>query len=285
MLIKVAEEKSAQIKGRVERFGFIAIDQGRRKTAAGRFLFEVAHVGMVPMQLVDKMVTIIGWNASYETAIGWGYTEESAVEYADWVVDQTQQANHPKAVAGAYRNPNSLLRTLLMFTGPSNKLFNQLTYGNTVAIKKGLKGDYRGYLQSAAITVGIGTSMLFFWSIGHGGLPEDDEEWWQALGGGTLELMPLFGPSLSALLKGYNQTQAPAQQVLGLGADVVLSVAKAANANTEKKRNQQLGWAFSSGFEALGLTTGMPVTMPVRIVRTASNGNLGELIGWRDNGK
>jgi len=273
--IKMADKRSVQQKGRVERFGFIAIDQGKRKTAVGRWVYEFSHVGMMPMQLVDKAITAAGWGAAFDTAKAKGQSDQDAIDYADFVVDQTQQAGHPKAVAGAYRNQNALLRTLLMFTGPSNKIFNQIGYGNWQALSKGR------YLKSVGITIGIAASMAVFWSIGKGQPPETEEDWLQALGAGMVELLPIIGPSLAALIRGYGQGVSPAQNVVQNVADTVKYVTKAVDAKDEEVATKNAIKAAQAALEAAGLTFQFPVTAPIRVFRAVGNGNAGEILGWR----
>jgi hypothetical protein len=161
-----------------------------------------------------------------------------------------------------------------MFTGPSNKIFNQLTFGTAQAWQQGR------YLKSAGITVGIGLSMLAFWCIGAGRAPEDDEDWWQAMGAGTMDLVPVIGPTVAAVIRGYNQPSAPAQQVVQSAADAITEANKARE-RTGTKQLKSVQNSILSGFEALGLSAGVPLTTPIRIFRAATTQNPGEIIGWR----
>ena len=240
-------------------------------------MHRIADPGMKPMQWMDKLVAAAGWDAAYETAKAkQGATEETAIEYADWVVGKTQQSTHVKDTAGIMRNNNSLVKATTLFAGPAVKVYNEIVYGTRSLAKNG------HYLKSLATLTAIAASSLIFYGIGKGAPPEG-EEWWQWIFLGMINQVPVAGPAVAGVMQNYGASNIILNQALETVTKTGQSLTTALDqAESQTKREAAWGRVGKDSLDLVGIGFGAPVSPVKRIWKAAETGNPGELVGWHE---
>ena len=153
------------------------------------------------VQITDRWVALSGWLAKYNQMRRLGASEAEAVEAAQKAVLRTQNAAAPKDIPSLYAT-SEFVNLFLQFTNQANQTYNMLTYDIPMRAKMGKP-------KSALLgALGVATSYLIYYTLAHGHLPEDAEDLTEGAVDSAIDLIPLFGPTVNALRKGYGGTPA-----------------------------------------------------------------------------
>ncbi len=164
-------------------------------------LDKVRSMSFEGVVILDKWVASVGWWAKYNQMMKLGASESEAIEAAQKTVLRTQNASAPKDIPSLYAT-SEFLNLFLQFTNQVNQMYNMVTYDIPMRAKMGKK-------KSALLgSLGVVTSYLIYYTLSHARLPDDPEELGEATIEATLDMIPLLGPLMNALRKGYAGTPA-----------------------------------------------------------------------------
>jgi len=172
--------------------------------AAKKLRDKIAKVGFQGIEIVDKYVVYAGWLAKFNQMRKLGFSERQAADAAQRAVLRTQNASLQKDVPSLYAK-SEFLDTWLLFTNQLSKMYNQVVYDIPMRWRSGRR-------EAAMLgAFGMAMSYVVFWSLTHGRLPDSPEEFAEALLDGSIGQLPLVGPILNSLRKGFDGTPAPIQ--------------------------------------------------------------------------
>lgn len=229
---------------------------------------KIGKRGMYGITIFDRIAVAIGWNATFNRCKEKGMSDEDAVRTAQRVTLETQPSTGALQLPRAYLSNNEFLNLFLMFSNQTNKIVNIMGHDLVGEIQR------KEYGNAFATVLGASLGGLIVQAIQHGKLPESPGEIMGWLGRSSVSVIPVIGNSIVSAYDGYR-----GENLLGtLGRDIG-DIAKDV---TKGKVGSKTALA---GLELYSLATGAPYTLVKRIVRTAENGNFGELLGWRSQQK
>ena len=217
---------------------------------------------MEGLYLFDTVARSIGWNAVYQKALRSGKSEVEAVRLAQNATLRTQPAAAPKDLAQLYAT-NEFANWFTMFTNQLNQIYNIASYDFTGYVKN---AEY----QKAALTLtGLSITALTIWIIANRRLPEDAEDFAEAMGEQAINALPLVGKALMAGKRGWGGTEIPAFE---LPKAVGRSVAAVVEGEFDNKDLKAIA-------EGVAVATGTPWVGSKRVVKVAKTGELKEIVG------
>lgn len=260
-MVKMVREKDPQVKHRsIEReLEEMKTNQSERYWA---IVNKFGKAGMEGLYLFDAVARTIGWNAVYQKTLKSNKSEAEAVRLAQNATLRTQPAAAAKDLAQLYAT-NEFANWFTMFTNQLNQIYNIATY------------DFTGYVKNAeyqkvALTLtGLSITALTIWIIANRRLPEDAEDFANAMGEQAINAVPLIGKALMAGKRGWGGTEIPAFEF-------PKAVGRSVTAVVEGKFDDKDLKAIAEG---VAVISGIPYIGPKRVVKVVGTGELKELIG------
>lgn len=233
-------------------------------TSIQRLQDKVGKAGVAGIFFFDKVAITIGWNASYNKWRSLDHPHAEAVKYAQWATLMTQPQAHVKDLASIYTQ-NEFLNLFLQFTQQLNQIYNIVTYDIRQFAKEGHGG------QAILSAMGVIMAGMTIWMISNRKVPDEPEEWVEALSDQFIAMVPFLGRTMISVKSGYKATLPPA-----LGA--------IPEAGGRLLRRAQEGEDVSivdvsTALEALAIGAKMPYTQTKRLIKFISTGDALELIG------
>ena len=254
-----------QMKNRSSDAFVQVMNDARKLTARQSVYKDMLELTMKPISYMDKVVSCIGWKATYQSNIKRGLSHADAVREAQRAVALTQQTPLAKDMPRIW-NQRGLARLFMLFTSDAAN-----TWGMTVYDLAHGKG--RDRLQTAAALALTALLMGYM----QGG-PDDDEEWiaWymSQLAAQQIGSVPMAGKELMSAVelisRGYGNTTYSAISSpfikLGMGLQSVFADDAAKRyADGATKRERGLFMAL----EGISLLAEFPFTLVNRIRRMA----------------
>ena len=254
-----------QMKSRSSDAFVQVMNDARKLTARQSVYKDMLELTMKPISYMDKVVSCIGWKATYQSNIKRGLSHADAVREAQRAVALTQQTPLAKDMPRIW-NQRGLARLFMLFTSDAAN-----TWGMTVYDLAHGKG--RDRLQTAAALAL--TALLIGYMQGG---PDDDEEWiaWymSQLAAQQIGSVPIAGKELMSAVelisRGYGNTTYSAISSpfikLGMGLQSVFADDAAKRyADGATKRERGLFMAL----EGVSLLAEFPFTLVNRIRRMA----------------
>ena len=259
--IKMVREKDPQVKHRaIEReLEEMKTSQPERYWA---MVNKFGKAGMEGIYLFDAVARTIGWNAVYQKSLKSGKSEAEAVRLAQNATLRTQPAAAAKDLAQLYAT-NEFANWFTMFTNQLNQIYNIATYDFTSYVKNA------EYQKAALALTGLSITALTIWIITHRRLPEDAEDFAEAMGEQAINAVPLVGKALMAGKRGWGSTEIPAFE---LPKAVGRSVAAVVEGEFDNKDLKAIA-------EGIAVTSGLPFIGPKRVIKVAETGELKEIVG------
>ncbi|KKL97640.1 hypothetical protein LCGC14_1832460, partial [marine sediment metagenome] len=260
-LIDFVKEKDPQVKFRsIER----ELEELKANEPSKHFAIinKFGSAGLQGIFLFDAVVRTIGWNAVYQKALKSNKSEAEAVRLAQNATLRTQPAAAPKDLAQLYAT-NEFANWFTMFTNQLNQIYNIAAYDFTGYVKN------KDYKKAALTLIGLSVTALTIWIITHKKLPEDAEDFADAMGEQAINAVPLIGKALMAGKKGWGTTEIPAFEL-------PKAVGKSIAALVEGEFDDKDMAAIAEG---VAVTTGIPFTGIKRIIKVGETGELKEIVG------
>lgn len=170
---------------------------------------KIGKFGMEGIFLFDTIARTIGWNAVYEQALQDNKSEAEAINLARNATLRTQPAAAAEDIPALYRT-NEFLNWFTMFTNQLNKLFNIATYD----IPSYFKNEQ--YSKAALQAMSMSVIGVMIWSVMNRKIPEEPEEFVEAISEQAINMVPLFGKPWMAARKGWNSDIPLFKNVKGL---------------------------------------------------------------------
>jgi len=225
---------------------------------------KVGNTGMMLIYAMDKAAITIGWNAVYQKELRNGNSEAGAAMEADNATLRTQPAANAKDLAQLYTS-NEALNWLTMFTNQLNQIYNMAAYDAPMRAKQGSPD----MIMSAALgMMGIAISGLGIWAMSNRRLPEEPEDYQEAISEQFVNSIPLVGRIVTEGAKGFRGGEIPP-------AEAVKSLGYAAF--SDGKFNTRMKKAL----EAAAVIGGWPYTGPKRAYNFLKEGDVSELWGGK----
>lgn len=237
------------------------LDAIKRSTDAGikKTIRKIGASGMKGIAAMDHLVTVTGWVAVYETALGKGMSEREAVNAARNATLRTQPAASAKDLPRLYSTEAVTLFT--MFTNQLNQIWNMATYDAPRRIANGQVG--KGLMTYTAIAA----SGLMIWILTNKRLPREPEDITDAVADTLLNFLPIFGPVVANYRDGWNQETAifaPAKS----GYDAYKNMRKAIEEGDIDKFEK----AALAALEAVSYIEGIPFVFTKRVYKGFKDG-------------
>lgn len=238
--VKFIQEKDPQMKFRnIDR----DVDEFRKMnpSKADGILDKARDVSFEGVQIMDKYVALSGWLAKYNQMKRLGASETEAVEAAQKAVLRTQNASAPKDIPSIYAQ-SEFLNLFLQFTNQTNQIYNILTYDIP---KRATTGRAKSALLGG---LGVALSTAVFHVLAHGGLPDEPEDLSAAAVESMIDLIPVLGPTVNSLRKGYAGTPAAIDTTIKM-LSAPATVAKDLSAGNLDKALDHAAFAVAGAFK------------------------------------
>ena len=225
---------------------------------------KVGSTGMMLIYAMDKAAITIGWNAVYQKELRNGNSEAGAAMEADNATLRTQPAANAKDLAQLYTS-NEALNWLTMFSNQINQIYNMFAYDVPMRARQGSPE----MIMSAALgMMGIAISGLGIWAMSNRRLPEQPEDYKDAVSEQFVNSIPLVGRIVTEGAKGFRGGEIPPVEALKSLGYAGFSEGKF---NTRMKK----------ALEAAAVIGGWPYTGPKRVYNFLKEGDVSELWGGK----
>lgn len=204
-----------------------------------KIINKIGTTGMYGLFAMDRAIRVIGINAVYNTQIRNGASIEEARNKAVMTTLLTQEAASPKDLARLYSSDEKL-NWFLMFSNQLNQIYNITTYDIPAAYQN------KNYREAGRSAISLGVMAMAIWAIQNGRLPEDEDDFMEAVGDQFFGSLPLFGSWINSSRKGWD-TQLPIQALVMEGTKGVLQI-----------KDGEFEKATETLFEPLSLSVGYP---------------------------
>jgi len=258
-LMKFVQEKDPQMKHRmlereIEELKNLDLE------AYDNIIKKVGKVGMMGIQMMDRIATTIGWKGVYDRALSEGKSEAEAIRLAQNATLRTQPAAHAKDIAELYAT-NEFLNWVTQFTNQLNNIYNIVTYD--------IPGDVRNvkYYNALLSAISMCIGALMIWTMSHRRLPESEEDVASAFGEQAMNAIPLFGRTMATASSGWRSSAAPAFKAAEAAGMVAGGVSKKATQRAI--------------MEAIAITYGLPYTGVKRVYKVIDKEDIREIIGGK----
>ena len=229
------------------------------------------ELGFKPMELMDMMTRVIGWNAVYKHELSKGASQEEAAYRAQLVTLNTQNAVHPKELPMYMKNSSELALMGLQFTNQASKIFGVTAHDLYGDIKKG-RGKH-GFMT----LMGLLLSAFFMSWLETGKVPDTPAEIGKDIvAEQVLGNIPLLGAGIEAAATKFQGGATPFDTI---GQDAFRTVSDLYNG--------KVGGAILDLYSCYALAfQGLPITAIKRTVKFAQTGEFSDLTGlFRESGK
>lgn len=205
---------------------------------------------------VDRLITVVGWKATYDRAISQGLSEAEAIRLARNATLNTQSVANPHLLPGIMTK-NEALNWLSFMQNQGNQLWNILRYDIPHEVKG---GDYVGALMSG---IGLLTSAAIIYAI-----DEHTLDIGAAAARQTVENVPLVGSYIYSASQGWHRYPVP----LDVAVTAWAAAGDVATGDIDEKTLDEL-WKVAA------LSWGLPYTQPRRVIKAIDTGDPVELVG------
>jgi len=206
--------------------------------------------------VVDRLITVVGWKATYDRAISQGLSEAEAIRLARNATLNTQSVANPHLLPGIMTK-NEALNWLSFMQNQGNQLWNILRYDIPHEVKG---GDYVGALMSG---IGLLTSAAIIYAI-----DEHTLDIGAAAARQTVENVPLVGSYIYSASQGWHRYPVP----MDVAVTAWAAAGDVATGDIDEKTLDEL-WKVAA------LSWGLPYTQPRRVIKAIDTGDPVELVG------
>lgn len=173
------------------------------RNAYQKIINKIGRAGMFGLFSMDRAVRVIGINAVYNNQIRKGMSESEARDLAAKTTLLTQEAASPKDLARIYAT-DEVLNWFLMFTNQLNQIYNITTYDIPAAWRN------KNYREAGRSAFSLATMGIAIWMIQNKDIPDEPEDFLQAMADEFLSSIPIAGSWISAARQGWD-AQIPPQ--------------------------------------------------------------------------
>jgi len=135
-------------------------------------------------------------------------SQVEAKNLAHKAVIETQPQGGVKDLATIYRTNNEFLRLGLMFTNQLNQIWNMTRADMPREVAK---GEY-GKAVTGIASIIVSSTLIYIMS--HGRLPEDPDDFFDAIFGSSISSVPIIGNLGMAYLRGYEPSISPVSAIM-----------------------------------------------------------------------
>lgn len=221
---------------------------------------KIGTSGLRGIYEIDRIVRVIGENAVINNQLRKGMSLNEATGKARQTSLRTQPAAGAKDIAQLYAN-NEALNWFTMFTNQLNQIYNVATYDIPAAWHN------KRFAEVGRSVVALATIAGWIWTLQNKELPEEKEEILDALLEQSLASIPIIG---SAALAGKRGWDAPTPSPISTISRLVKAID---SGNTDR--------IAAATLEAASISVGAPFVGAKRVVETAKEQDLWELIGGK----
>jgi len=227
-----------------------------------QIITRIGKNGMRGIYMMDSIARTIGWNAVFNKVLAEGGSQAEAIRQAQATTLRTQPAANAKDISAIYTNSETL-NWFLMFSNQLSKIYNIATYDMPRQLGN-------GQVQKAMLQLGgLSVSALMIWSISNRRLPEEPEDFIEAISDQAINLLPLVGSAITSARRGFGDA--------GIGPVSELASIYARLEEIAKGKGDAKDLA--AVLEALAVLYGVPTVQPKRIIKAIQEEDLAELIG------
>jgi len=155
---------------------------------------------------MDKIATLSVYDSVYNFQRR-SKSEGEAKDIANKAVLETQPQGAMKDLPAIYRTNNEYLRMILMFTNQLNQLWNMVSSDLPSEVSKKEFGKASKGIASIMI------SSIGIYIASHGRLPDDNDEWFDAMFGSLISSVPIIGNWGMSWFRGYDPSISPAESL------------------------------------------------------------------------
>lgn len=156
---------------------------------------------------MDKYAVLSVYDAVYRHQLK-TKSEAEAKDIAHKAVIETQPQGGMKDLPAIYRTNNEFLRLGLMFTNQLNQIWNMMRADMPREIAKG------EYSRAAVGIASIMISSTLIYIMSHGRLPEDPDDFFDAIFGSAVSSIPIIGNWSMAYIRGYEPSISPLSSIM-----------------------------------------------------------------------
>ncbi len=232
-----------------------------------QWISRIGKNGMRGLYMMDSIARTIGWNAVYRNALdpttGDGATSEAeAIRQAQAVTLRTQPAANAKDISAIYTNSETM-NWFLMFSNQLSKIYNIASYDMPRQLGN-------GQVQKAMLQLGgLSVSALVMWSITNRRLPEEPEDFAEAISDQAINIIPLLGSAIMATKRGFGDG--------GIG--VISELANIYARLEEIAKGKGDAKDLAAVLTSLAVLFGIVTVQPKRIIKAIKEKDPAELIG------
>lgn len=227
----------------------------------------LGEIGFKPMEYMDMITRVVGWNAVYKHEIANGATAEEARKRAQRATLNTQNAAHPKELPAYMKmagTAGEIVNLMTVFTNQANKIYGVAVHELYGDMKSGRY--HKGFMTLMGLLLG---SWWMRW-LKTGEAPSTVEDIALGAYAETFENIPLIGSAIVAgSTGGFSQGSDP---FWAIGNDLGRSLRKITKGEYED--------AAMLVYEVWSIVySGMPITALKRAIKLAETGDPSVLIG------
>jgi len=227
----------------------------------------LGEIGFKPMEYMDMITRVVGWNAVYKHEIANGATAEEARKRAQRATLNTQNAAHPKELPAYMKmagTAGEIVNLMTVFTNQANKIYGVAVHELYGDMKSGRY--HKGFMTLMGLLLG---SWWLRW-LKTGEAPSTVEDIALGAYAETFENIPLIGSAIVAgSTGGFSQGSDP---FWAIGNDLGRSLRKITKGEYED--------AAMLVYEVWSIVySGMPITALKRAIKLAETGDPSVLIG------
>jgi hypothetical protein len=155
---------------------------------------------------MDKFAVLAVYDAVYRHQLK-TKSEVEAKNIAHKAVIETQPQGGIKDLPAIYRTNNEFLRMMLMFTNQLNQIWNMARADLPREVAKGQ------YARASVGMASIVVSSTLIYIMSHGRLPQDPDDFFDAIFGSLVASVPMLGNWSMAMIRGYEPSVSPAASI------------------------------------------------------------------------
>jgi hypothetical protein len=222
---------------------------------------KMTEFGMEGIYLFDTVARTIGWNAVYQRALSeQNMSEGEAIRLARNATLRTQPAAAVEDLPALYTT-NEFLNWFTLFTNQLNQIYNIATYDIPSYLIN------QQYAEAALGTFAMGMVALVIYSVTNRKIPDEPEEFAEALLDQSLSALPLVGRPIMSSRRGWSSDLPIFESVKGLYGAVD-------DLDFTRQDSREIA-------EAIAVITGIPYTAVRRSVQAFEEEQPTALLGAR----
>lgn len=156
---------------------------------------------------MDKYAVLAVYDAVYRHQLK-TKSETEAKDIAHKAVIETQPQGGIKDLPEIYTTNNEFIRMTLLFSNQLNQIWNMIRADLPAEIKQ------KQYGKAVAGIASIMISSTLIYLMSHGRLPEDWDDFIDAIFGNVIASVPILGQWGMAMVRGYEPSISPAESIL-----------------------------------------------------------------------